>query len=245
MFHPSGNLEQKRDRVETIWRDLVRYVNGDVSARRFEKLAVLGFAVTGSENPLDALHSAKELRDGETIDRLAAKYWLPLREVLYGFVPVSPIASLHLNDSPTLSTLEFLEEHTKTRASYFVRNMTFTPIPGSVTRQASADHTVIAGICNFILDQVVLHSGRGEPYEKTFPITVCEKLGCGKLLFVQRAGRARFCSENCRSWTNKNKVPLPAKAEYMRDYRASKKKAQKATRPKQPRKLGRSTGEDK
>jgi hypothetical protein len=103
-----------------------------------------------------------------------------------------------------------------------------TPIPDlGMLRRPTRVPSVITGVCHFILSQMNLNKGRGEPLEELFPIAVCERPGCGRFFVVQRSGRARFCSERCRSATNKGKLTLPEKAAYMREYRAKKKKKKK------------------
>jgi hypothetical protein len=230
MFLSTDTPEQ---RVDAIWQSLVRYVNSELPVKDFKTLAVLSFAIIGMDDPKGAFDSSEDWRDGATMEQLAEKYRYSLREVLHWILPGALLKERTIDGGSMMTALGFLAQHANTGLYYQVDNHSLNPTPtAQVLRRPTGVHSVVTGICHFILTQLDLHKGRGEPLAELFPLMVCERPDCGRFFVVQRSGRARFCSDGCRSAANKGKLALPEKAAYMREYRASKKKVPKKKQKK-------------
>jgi hypothetical protein len=83
-----------------------------------------------------------------------------------------------------------------------------------------ACESVVSPVCKFILDQIERHDTLDEDLSDLFPIGLCERKGCDRFFFRQRAGRGRYCGDKCRAAAYQDKLTLEQKAARMRKHRA-------------------------
>jgi hypothetical protein len=167
---------------------------------------------------------------------LEERYRQPIRAILRWVTRPSVVADdLEERMGRDWNAATFLTEQVEELRVTMAFNAALNTEDGSMethlSRSISESGSVVAGICRFILDQIDRHDLYGEPVAELFPFGLCEREGCGRFFYVQRIGRGKFCSDNCRANVAKSKRPLEEKAAYMREYRAAKaKQAKRQTR---------------
>lgn len=79
--------------------------------------------------------------------------------------------------------------------------------------------SLLATVCDFLIQEL-------DGFDPgPVPIAVCHRRDCGRFMFVHRSGRKRFCSNLCR--VRAQKKSRKHWREYMRAYRANKKRREK------------------
>ncbi len=92
--------------------------------------------------------------------------------------------------------------------------------PNGLSQKATR---LLLAFVDFLLRQIDRHDLDNESLAKVFPVAVCKREGCGRFLLFQRAGRAQFCSDSCKSKFNASKKTKEQLAEKMRKYRSGLK----------------------
>jgi hypothetical protein len=180
------------------------------------------------DNSLLILRECKDLRSGISIEQLAEQYRGSLRDALRWIISPTTFSDAELAaEAMALAAYgaKFLQEHARGLHTQFNPSVIIdkkAKLSIRLLRRFSNVDSVIAGLCLFILDQIDRHDLGGEPLTEVFPFSLCGRPDCGRLFIVQRVGRARFCSNKCRSAAGKRKKTSEEKAAYMRGYRALK-----------------------
>lgn len=223
--------EEKDEQTAEIWRSILAYANSDNSPKEFGELALLCFARMGVRDAAKVLRACKDLKEA-SMRELEERYRQPIRDILRWVTRPSVVADdLEERLGSDANAAMFLTEHAEDLKMKMAFNAALNTEDGSLethlSRLITECGSVVAGICRFILDQIDRHDLNGEPLAELFPFGLCEREGCGRFFYVQRIGRGKFCSDNCRANVAKSKRPLEEKAAYMREYRAAKAKQAK------------------
>lgn len=240
---------QKPEQVAPMWAALVRYANeeqeGDDGIEGFFDVISKGLEWIGGVDHRkgESYEAAVRFCDDssshvEGLEGLADKFRPEIRNVLAWLcAPMKPKADTRRLEG-------FLWKYDSAMEVAAVPNPGFDPDSKNpmdrsmIVKMPTRIGSVMTGVCRFILDQVDRHDVYGESLEDAFPIAICDRPGCGRFFVVQRSGRAKFCSSNCRARVAKKNRPLEDKAEYMRKYRAARKakEARKAKAAKKAKK---------
>jgi len=244
-----GKQEARQAQVGLIWQRLTEYANGDGSEKDFKELARECFDRMGVADAPNVLEECKDAQKA-TIAALYERYREPIQKLLQWLIAPNAFTLSTMDDLMensmrlSMEVADFLDKHARAYRVEYNIMVEIDQESGSggssvlLGRTFSNIGSVVTGICRFILEQVDRHDLHGEPISAVFPFGLCERLGCGRFFIVQRVGRARFCSDNCRSLVGKQKVSKEDKAAYMKQYRAEKARQQELA-AKKARKSGR------
>ena len=233
----------KLHRIETrdreVWEAVIRYANASPSdsastrAQDFETLIKAGFDwISGDlSHGLDDIEMCDDAKDATPLETLADRYRSDFRFMLAWLV--APDMWFHVREQDEFSYQEFaqnagdfLGHHATGIRMSVITNTEYLPTTAKDLDSRWLANTVltqcvsvISPVCKFILDQIVRHN-KGEELRRVIPIGHCKRPGCERFFFVERVGRARFCSDLCRVKFNGSIKTKEENAERMRKHRA-------------------------
>ena len=80
----------------------------------------------------------------------------------------------------------------------------------------------LGAVYEFIWNRIERYNEEEDEFREIIPLGICERPGCNKFMVLERKGRKRFCSDNCRVQAHQRS---PEKwAAYMRKHRAKQRK---------------------
>jgi hypothetical protein len=215
---------QNQSRVpdSQVWHWLVDYANDNNSPKDFRNLVRAGFLRMGiAEGVPEILRKCKDMQTEKSMHDLEEDYRERIRGVFRWIV--APTDPLGLD----AEAAKFLVDCVQSAKIGILISVTITPT-GATTfkhnRAFTESGSIIAGVCHFLLRQIDRHDLDGERLVKVFPVAICKREECGRFRVVQRAGRAQFCSDSCKSKANASKKTKKQLAKKMRDYRSRLKK---------------------
>jgi hypothetical protein len=208
----ANSQEEKQKQIRRTWQAILDYVNEDIPGRAFKDVVLQCLECSGVSGTDRALLDGKDgLRPRDNIELSAELYRDPLRRVLEWIIGL-PVSSNthHAVPAPEVlarDAIEFLQEHTS-NVDLELNPPLSKPRSGPmmlISRRASKLSDAVDGICLFIVNQINRHDLTGEPLTDVFPFGLCDRSDCGRLFIIQRTGRGRFCSVNCRSAIGKRR----------------------------------------
>ena len=216
-----------------VWARIVRYANADFEEVRpkelVENLEELVALCTLWVTKLDPTEFNVEFKASgaqsvqETLLRFALQDQPNIRKVLRWLC--TPNEDLRLANG----ALTFLWDQVEGIKRAVTLNETFDPtgkqgIPVLYWKRFKWKGS-LGAVYEFIWNGLERYNDGDNEFREIIPLGICERPACNKFMVLERKGRKRFCSDNCRVQANQRSSQ--DWAAYMRDYRKRYDKTKK------------------